>query len=382
MKRPKTKKWPAVLIGLVGCAAAAFLVAQEEEEHLPGIHNPPLSVETMRVKQTDYQIRVPAWGLVEPCETIDIRSEISGKVTTVPSAVFTGAELSQDTLLCSVDKRDYINALMEAIATHEQARQALEIEKGQQIIAQTEWNLLENSKWQEHPSKSLALRKPQLKERKAAVQIAAARQAQAALGVERARITSPCSGVILEENLAKGQVLDAGDVIMRIACTDRYHILAAYSPEHSVDPGTNQVSIDIGPNRYIGFVKSILPQIHKETRQRQVLVAFEGNRVTLGAYASIILPGPSFSHVAVLPIEALRPENTVWVLTENRTLEIRPVSVVAQDRLNIVITDGLAEGDEVILSHISSPLQEMELQTKAPMVKGPQSVAGKEKEGE
>jgi hypothetical protein len=92
----------------------------------------------------------------------------------------------------------------------------------------------------------------------------------------------------------------------------------------------------------------------------------------LGAYASLTLPGPSFKNVAVLPKEALRHGNTVWVLSENSTLEIRNVAVLAQDILNAVIGEGLKAQDHVILSHIASPLQGMNLHRAIPITEGSQ----------
>jgi RND family efflux transporter MFP subunit len=382
VKHLKKGIWHAVLIALAGCATTLFLAAREEEEHLLEIHNQALSVETVLVQKTDYRIRVPAWGLVEPRETIDIRAEISGKITNVPASIFTGAVLKQGALLFSIDERNYRNTLVEAIAANEQARQALEIEKGRQTIAKTEWKLLENSKWIGHKNKALALREPQLKEREAAVKMAAARQAQAALDVERTRITAPCEGVILEEYLAKGQVIDTGYIAVRIACTDRYHIMALFTPEYSLDSREHAVAINVGPNRYEGIVMAVSPQINTEIRQKQAVVEFWGEQVSLGAYASLTLPGQFFKNVVVLPKEALRPDSTVWVLSKSSTLEIRPVKILAQDMQNVVIGHGLTEGDHVILSHIASPLQGMKLRMTTQITESFQNSTGTEEKGE
>ena len=363
MKARSNKKWFAVLIALVGCTAAVLLALREEDELLPFIDTPPLAVETVRIARTDYRIRIPAWGLVEPSETIAVRTQISGMVTKVPPTVFAGADITQGDLLCQIDDRDYRNAVARTIAARVKARQDLEIEMGRQSIAQAEWRLLDNSKWKQHPNKALALREPQLKARQADVRMAAAQQVQAELDVQRTRITSPCSGVILEESLAAGMVLDAGDIITNIACIQRYHLLAVYAPDRYVDPQQKEVTIVIGPQSYTGEVKSILPQILDETRHRQALVVFTAQRVSLGAYAAVRLPGRVFQGVVVLPKEALRPESTVWLMANDGTLERRPVTVLGQDEENIVIKEGLADGEEVILSHIASPLEGMALQT-------------------
>lgn len=363
MNRRRERPWLAMLIGLAGCATAVFLAAGEEVP-VAEVVSPPLAVETLLVEPRHYQPQIPAWGVVAPAEIIDIRAEIPGKIVTVPPGLFAGAEVAQDDLLCRIDHRDYQNTFNEAQAMAEQARQSLEMEKGRQRIAKTEWELLEEANWQGDVNKALALREPQLKTQMAAVRVAEANLARATLDLERTQMRSPCPGVVLEERLAAGKVLDSGDEVAKIACTDRYHILAAYSSESPPVSETQNIPISIGDQRFTGMVQTLLPQIHLETRQRQALVTFQGEGVVLGAYADLALPGPLFQDLPVLPVEALRPGNTVWLLNGNGALEIRAVEILARDRRNMVVGDGLLDGEEVILSHIASPLQGMKLQKK------------------
>ncbi len=361
MKKNKIRKWLPGLIALIGCTLTVLIIVLEEDDQMLVTPIIPLSVKAIVVKKTDYQIQVPAWGFVAPRETIDIHAEISGKIKDVSDNVFTGAIVKQNDLLFTIDDRDYRNRLAEAVAAKNQVQQALEIENGRQAIAKTEWTLLEQSKWQGNKNKSLALRKPQLRERKAAVQIAIARESQAALDVERTSISSPCGGVILSENLAEGQILDTGDVAMKIGCTNSYHITALFSPEYSVDSDSHTVAVNVGSNKYQGVIKAVLPQINSETRQKQVLVEFQGEGITLGGYVKIMLPGSVYNNVAILPKAALRSRNTVWILSESNTLEIRNVTVFAKDMQNVVVGEGLTETDRVILTHIATPLVGMNL---------------------
>jgi RND family efflux transporter MFP subunit len=371
---------PVFLIALIGGAVTIVLIAGKEETSLSGISRPALSVETLEVQNADYRVQVPGWGFVEPRETIDIRTEIEGRVTYVSHRVFAGARVRRGDHLFSLDERSYRNTLAEAMATLEQAQQALAIEKGRQIIAQSEWNLLEASQWQGVRNEALALRKPQLKEREAALKMAFARKNQAALDVERARIAAPCDGVILYEELAEGQILDTSSSTLRIACTDCYRLKAMFASEYSLGTAAEAVKIDIGPNRYAANIKAVLPNIHPETRQKQALVEFRGAHVSLNAYAAVILPGRQFHNIVVLPREALRPGNTVWTFSESSTLEIRPVTVLARDMVNVVIGEGITKGEHVILSHIAGPLQGMPLRKRAPQTEDPRPITNGEQQ--
>jgi len=379
VKRFKKKTFLPALIALAGCAVTLLLVALGEEDEFQVVTSMPLTVETLFVKKTDYQIQVPAWGFVAPRETLDICAEVSGKVVWVPDGVFSGAAVKENELLFKIDDRTYQNTLAEAIAEKSQAQQALEIEKGRQIIAEKEWEFLENSKWQGSKNKSLALRIPQLREKEAALQIAAAKEVRAALDVERTQITAPCDGVILDETLAVGRFLETGDAGLQIACTDCYQITAFFSPEYAIDPGATKVSVNTGSNRHEGVIRSVLPEIDRKTRHKQVLIEFSGSQVVLGDYAELMLPGPFYGDVTVIPKKALRSGNTVWVLSENRTLEIRTVSILGKDMENVVVGEGLFEDDQVVLSHIASPLAGMKL---TPLPQQPDNSSNMKKNGE
>jgi hypothetical protein len=76
----KKKKFLPALIALAGCAVTLLLVALGKEAEFQVITSMPLSVETLFVKKTDYQIQVPAWGFVAPRETLDICAEVREKL--------------------------------------------------------------------------------------------------------------------------------------------------------------------------------------------------------------------------------------------------------------------------------------------------------------
>ncbi|MCP3927158.1 MAG: efflux RND transporter periplasmic adaptor subunit [Desulfobacterales bacterium] len=369
MRKLKVRVWLPIFIALTGITITALMLAFEDDGEIPVIPLRPLSVETVSAKKRDYRIQISAWGFVEPCDSVDIRSEISGKIDHIPENIYTGAKIKKNDLLFELDDRYYRNALKEAKASRNLVLQSLEIEKGKQIVARKEWNLLRKSKWSGNSNESLALRKPQLKEREAAVQIANAKMSQAALDVERTRINSPCNGVIISENIGKGKVIASEDVVMKIGCTDYFYITALFSPEFSIDTKIKKVSVKIGNRFFNGTIKAVSPGINAETRHKEVLVALKENSFTIGAYAKLMLPGKNFRGVTVLPKEALRQGSTVWVLNDDDTLEIREVIVKGKDIDNIVIERGLSESDRVILTHIASPLSGMSL-SEADSVKG------------
>jgi RND family efflux transporter MFP subunit len=360
MKYPKHKRWLAPTILIAGLIIAVLLIASEEDELPSGMLSKPLAVEVIKAGRSTIQLDVPAWGLVEPRNQIDLRPQVEGTIVSVADHIVAGSIIKQGDALFTIDPRDFENRLAEAKATYEQAMQALEIEKGQQKIARAEYKLLQQND-SSITNNALALRQPQLKEREAVLSLAKAQLEQAELDLERTTLHAPCDGQIMKENIAAGQYAENSTIAMSVACTDSYHIIASFPSEYSVDAAKQKAAVTINDKVYPATLKAVLPQIDPDTRQRQALVSVSDVVLPLGYYAAGTLPGFEFKNVIALPKAALRENNTVWILTTDNTLDIRSVKLAAQNDERILVADGLEDGAQVILSHIASPLKGMEL---------------------
>lgn len=362
----------ALLITVLGSLVSTLLVVFGEEETREVINTSALAVETVRATRGDYRLGVEAWGFIEPRETIAICPEVAGRISLVPGKIQLGAEIGEGELLFTIDDRKYRSILTEAKGATTLARQEIETEKGRQIIAKKEWELMQSSDWKQSTNKPLALRVPQLKAKEAALQIAAAREQQAALDLERTRVKAPCKGVILEENIAKGQLLEVGDTALVLGCSEAYHILANYSPGSELGFTTQSVHIRVATKEYTGRIKAVSQVIDPKTRQKRALIEFDANQVgeqasgqvVIGEYSRLTLPGRYFQDVLILPKKTVRAAKSVWVIGEDSTLEIRRLTVAGQDSQNVIVTGGVTEQDRIVVSQIASPLVGMQLREK------------------
>ncbi|MFN7402191.1 MAG: efflux RND transporter periplasmic adaptor subunit [Alphaproteobacteria bacterium] len=361
MKRPISKRWLAPAILAAGLMVTVILVASEEDEIPSGLLKRPLSVETVPAQRQTLRVDIPAWGLVEPREKIEIRPQVQGVIASVAPGLVAGAYGKKNDQLFPIDPRDYEHAYAEARAAYEQARQSLEIEKGQQKIAQAEYKLLMQDSGSGMTSNALALRRPQLKEREAILAMTAAKKDRARLDLERTTLTAPCDGQIMSEAVAIGRYMEMGTEGLTLACTDQYHILASFSTQHLPDAAMKAVQVEIDGKSYPAEIAALLPQIDPDTRKKQVLITLTGMTLPLGVYASVTLKGAELAQVIPLPKAALRGDTTVWILTEENTLDIRPVVLAAQNDKQVIVETGLEPGARVITSHIATPLKGMAL---------------------
>jgi RNA:NAD 2'-phosphotransferase (TPT1/KptA family) len=72
-----------------------------------------------------------------------------------------------------------------------------------------------------------------------------------------------------------------------------------------------------------------------------------------------VIEGRSLSEAYVLPRYALRGSDTVYIVTEAKTLVTRTVSILKSDTAEIVITDGLIPGERVVISPVAYYIEGM-----------------------
>ncbi len=362
MKLPKRNRWIAPIIIIIGLIAAATFVTAEEDRLPAGVVKQPIAVDVIKAQYGTKRLDIPAWGFIKPCEQVDVFSQVDGLILATPPELMAGSFVTKGDVLFKIDPSDYINALNEAKAVYKQSLQALEIEKGKQKVAQAEFQLLKQSFHDLEQGNGLILREPQLKELEASLEIAATKVDQAKLNLNRTTVVSPCSGQILEEDISIGKHARGEQKVLTIACTDSYHITASFSPIY--EPGLNMgdlVEVKVGGEKYEGVVKTIYPQINPNTRHKQVMVEIKGVRITLGAYAEINLKGHEFKRVIALPKNVLRANDTLWILSPLNTLDVRPITIAAQNDAYILVKEGLVANEKIILSHLAMPLKGMTL---------------------
>ena len=80
-----------------------------------------------------------------------------------------------------------------------------------------------------------------------------------------------------------------------------------------------------------------------------------------GAFASIRIRGTVAEDVTPIPASALRENDTVWLMAEDGTLDIRKVDVLRLGKETALIRDHLPEGAPLVTSTLSGAAQGMKL---------------------
>ena len=83
--------------------------------------------------------------------------------------------------------------------------------------------------------------------------------------------------------------------------------------------------------------------------------------LAVGLYVNAEIFGRQVSNATVIPREALRAGDNVFVLNDQERLEIRTVTVVHSTDTEAVIGEGVQPNDRVIVSSIRNPIPGMSL---------------------
>ncbi|HPJ93500.1 MAG TPA: efflux RND transporter periplasmic adaptor subunit [Deltaproteobacteria bacterium] len=367
-----------IAVGIV--IARGLIMTKPEAKRRPVSIAAPL-VEYALVVPQSKRITIDTTGTVIPAKEVSLQSQVSGKVVWVNEKLVPGALVSVDDVLVRVDPRDYELAVAQQKVSLTKAQVEYETEQGRAEVARREWELLKGDVEYTESGRDLALRKPQLENARAGIEAARSALKKAELDLERTVIHAPFNAVIMTENVDVGQLISPGVAIATLAGSDSFRVQASVNidelawidiPGVNAEKGSRARIIQLfggKRNNHTGEVEQLLSEVDEKGRMARVLInvpdPFEGSRempLLLGAYVSAHIEGKSLDDIYVIPNEALREGEKVWLLTKENTLAIKGIQVVWRQREEVFV-QGLSPQDRLITSRISVPVEGMDLRT-------------------
>ena len=281
---------------------------------------------------------------------------VPGKI--VSRHVDVGATVRPGQLLARLDPRDLILAEQTA--------------KAQLASAQAERDLAASdlARYQDLYEKrfisqaELDRRQSTLKTADARLEALQAQYRQSSNQASYAQIHADAAGVVLAIEAEAGQVVAAGQTVLRTARLEEKEIeinVSEQSVEQIRKAGPLVVRAWALPGKtYLGKVREIAPAADPATRTYAVRVSVPDADAALlwGMTASVAWPGGQDAlpqTAALLPLTALTQQGeqpAVWVLDAGNKLQLRPVGVAQYRENGVVIARGLANGERVVTAGV------------------------------
>lgn len=375
---------PLVIIAIAGFGAY-MMVATKPVAHKKAPVVPVPIVDVVNLKPVESRIWTEAMGTVTAAREINLGSQVSGKVVFVSPSFIPGGFFKAGQEILRIDPVDYELAVKQQQAVVTEAEYNLKIELGHQKVAGREWKLLgETSGKSAAGSADLALRKPHLQKARADLESAQAKLREARIDLSRTRITAPFPAQVVSRSVDLGSIVSSQQTLANMVGTDEAWIMATVPVDrlHRISfpdkingmKGADAV-IDVNgdgefPGRH-GEVVRLLPSLEEKGRMARVIISVRDpfnlknkkniSRLLLDSYVRVRIDSGLLKNIYVIPREAFRDNNSVWIMNSRDVLEIRPVESIWRDSKNIYVKSGLKPGERMILTDIPAPLEGMKL---------------------
>ncbi|MCP3890329.1 MAG: efflux RND transporter periplasmic adaptor subunit [Desulfobulbaceae bacterium] len=361
---------------------------------------PPL-VQVQEVNFTSQIYTIQATGTVVGAKEVELSSRVSGEITALSSEMVPGGYFTTGDSLLSIDQADYKLNILQLQSEVAKARNDLELEMGNQRIAQKEFEILAQEV--SVTEKKLMLRMPQLGIAKANLAGIEAKLKQAELELSRTDITAPFNGVVLSRSVEVGSRVSQATVLAKLVGTDEFWVKLTIPldqlqwlniPIHSSQTGSkvriylqNKTAAKLFRKGTVIRLGAGLEQdgrmavVYVRVKDPLSLQAQNKNepRLLLDSFVTAEIDGRIFTDIAVIPRDLLRENNSVWLLSDDNTLEIRKVKIAARSRGQIFIESGLVSGERLISSTVANPVEGISLKIMEPSKPGPRKRGGEDR---
>lgn len=347
-------------------------------EAKPGKREPsPPLVEVQQVSSGNHRLIVSGMGTVLAAKEINLTPGVGGEIIKMSDKMVPGGFFAKGELLVTIDPADYQLAIMRLKSEVAKAQYNLELEMGNQRVAQQEFDIL-GQKVSE-TEKKLMLREPQLKIQKATLDGVKATLAQAELDLTRTQVKAPFNGVVLSRSVNLGARISEATVLARLVGTDQFWLKLAIPtaqlrwitfPSDGKEGSEVRIFLQekTGDGAFrTGRVIRLAADIEEQGRMAAVYVAVKDplNRLPenstkpqllLGSFVRAEIAGTELAGVVPIKRNYLRDGNSIWLFSDDQTLEIRQVDIVAKTSEYIFIGSGLTNGEKLIVSDLTAPV--------------------------
>ncbi len=407
----KTIRVLVVLFSALVIAVVLVIMRPKAERQVPV--DKGLLVEVLPAQTQDVEMIVEAFGTVAPRESLKLVAQVRGPIVEIDPAFKEGGFVQKKTRLIQIDPRNYqlaverrrvqikqaeaeLKSLEQQVvnlkARMKIARSDVHLAKNEylrlkklvdrKVIAQsqldkTEQVYLASQERLQALDNQLALIAPQKEQLIAARDMARVLYQEAQLDLERSVIVAPFDGWVLEKVIEVGQHVNIGQQLGRIYSAGELDIEVRvpakdlkWFPE---DMGQKTpIFADVvfknggSSSTWSGRVARVKAMMDQRTRTLPMVVEVDEAAVSMqkneqvglrpGMFVTVLIKGKKIQNVFVLPRYLVYPGDVVFTVKEG-ALKSNPVHILRGHKDTVIIGDGLAEGDLIVKSPLSSPVE-------------------------
>jgi len=368
--------------------AYLFYATKTKAKRKPEIKKSVL-VEVMHAKMMSKKIWVHANGIVKPTRELSIFPLVSGQIIDQSKRLVPGGFFKKGDMIVRIDPQDYLFIREQRKAEVETASFDFKLEQGRGKIAEREWDLLKDDVPEADSNQDLALRKSHLEKTRAVLNAAKSGLEKAELDLKRTVVRAPSNAIVKEEYVDIGRLVSPQVRLATLIGVDQYWVQVSIPvnrltqikiTETEGEKGSfARIINDLGQGVQVvreGRVEQLMGDLDTVGRLARLLISVEdplnmsaenGNRnfpLLIGAYVNVEIEGGTVNEAVEIPRSALHDEDNVWIMDKDDLLEIRQVQITWRLRNTVLITNGIKEGERIVLSRVYPPVSGTKLRVQ------------------
>ncbi|AQA19527.1 hypothetical protein BST95_16090 [Halioglobus japonicus] len=346
-KLAKNLLLPLVVIALAALIAFLMVNSRPDLPRRDRVAALP-HVDTVVVEPGPVAVQIHSRGIVTPQHSIELVSEVNGRVVWVDPGFLQGEEVSAGQILLRIDPIDYEVAVSEARSAVATAELALQ-------------------------EATVLVQKASMAEAEARVAAAKERLRQAEVDLANTEIRAPYNAVVDVKRVDLGQYVTMGAALMELLSTDiaevRLPILSsdiAFVRAGSGQPITLTASFGKQQLSWEAQLARVERRVDEQTRvffgvaqvRNPYDVSLHEQILAHGLFVEAVFPGDAVQDAVRLPRSAVHNNAHVYLVEEGKLVR-RSVAVLRREGDAVVIIDGLDSGDPVVLSRLDLMVEGM-----------------------
>ncbi len=363
-----------VLVAGVGLAVAISL---NEPTLEPEPFEPmAATVRVMRASATTEHLGIVSQGTVQPRMQSELIPEVSGRVIWMSPSLVGGGSFGENEALLRIDDADYRNAVQRAEATLQRTEveyefAADELKRTQSLRRQQ----LASQQQLDSAHRSARVAEANLDEARATLE-------QARRDLARTELHAPFAGLVRSEKVDLGQFITRGQSIATIYATDYMEVRLPIAtdqliyldlpistrgqiPEAIRPPVT--ITAFLGERRldWQGQLMRLEAEIDERSRMLYGVTRVHQTQdetmplLPAGLFVQAQIRGRKVENVVRLPRSAMRDQDQVLVVDGDNRLHFRQVTILRLEHDDMLVKEGLAEGELVCISPLQTVVDGM-----------------------
>ena len=361
---------PFLIIGAATLIASVLYILGQVSPQ-PIEEPAPLDVNVQILIPIDYEVKIKSTGTTTPITQTILTSEVGGEVIYRSKKFSEGSSVIIGEILAKIDDTDlqlqYKNALLQLASAEVQ----FAVQQAEAEIAQEAWKQVG-----EGAAQDLTVKKPQLKQAKAALEVAKAQVQSAEKKLNKTEITAPYTGRIKDLNIDLGSTILPGQPVGSMYTSNEIEVTLSIKdsdlqfldiPMDGRKLNPDQKSLVVIKSLYKGEMQEWSGNLERVdgvidpmTRMIKLIANFKNNFIEdtkpilpIGLFVEAEVSGKRLIDVFMIPNTALTPNGELLVVNQDNTLEIRKVKIITKMKDHIIVKKEIKAGERVVVSKLS-----------------------------